>query len=119
MKLPYICATILNCSPVPQLETDIDHAHIYTSASETGYEPIDHDIHTIHEVDEKEEDMLDNLAYGKTDSGEKEVTGLTKLQHEAADMKLKGNESYNLTTSTSAQDEGEYSYAAFSVISPA
>ena len=92
------------------METDVNHdAHIYTSASKTGYEPIDRDIHTIHEVDEKEEDMLDNLTYRKTDSGEKEVTGLTKLQCDTADVKLKGNKSYNSVTSSSAQDEGEYS----------
>lgn len=119
------------CSPVPQLETDLNQdAHIYTSASETGYEPIDHDIHTIHEAGvegegDSDEDMLDNLAYGKTGDGEKEETiGLhrPKAQHKAADMKLTGNESYNAISvpSTSARDdEGEYAYPTFGVASQA
>ena len=112
------------------LETDVDHnnAHIYTSASETGYEAIDHDdMHTIHEAGtaEEEESMLDNLAYGKMMvGGGEEVIGFSELhgQHEAAadDVKLKGNESYNTVPHSSAQDdEGEYAYPAFSVIPPA
>ena len=99
-------------------ETDVDHdAHIYTSASETGYEPVDHDIHTIHEEGE-EEDMLDNLAYGKTENGGSEAIRLSEFQCEAA-VELKGNQSYNLAPTTSVyQDEGEYSYPASSIVSP-
>ncbi len=83
-------------------------------------------MRTIHEAgtaEGEEEDMLYNLAYGKTmDGGEEELTGLPKLrgQCEAADVKLEGNESYNTIPPTPAQDdEGEYAYPAISVISPA
>ena len=109
------------------LETDADHndAHIYTSASETGYEAVDHDdMHTIHEAEE-EDSMLDNLAYGKmVDGQEEEMIGFPTLhgqREEAADdVNLKGNESYNTVTPTSAQgDEGEYAYPTFSAIPPA
>lgn len=63
--------------------------------------------------------MLDNLTYGRTDSCESESTRLSKLQQcEATDMDLKGNESYNLAPTTSVQDEGEYSYPIFNVVSP-
>ena len=80
-------------------------------------------MHTIHEDGAEEDDgddMLDNLAYGKTESGTEEMTGFTQFEHITADVQLKGNESYNsMPLSTSAQDEGEYAYPAFSVVSPA
>ena len=63
-----------------------------------------------------EEDWTDNLAYGKVESQD-EVTE-SQLQCEAV-FQLKGNESYNSVPSIIAQDEGEYSYTAFSYESPA
>ena len=96
-----------------ELDTNVD-AHIYTSASETGYEPIDHDIHTIDEAEEEE--MLDNLAYGGKMEDENETTGHQR-QCEAV-VELKRNESYS-SRPAQDQDEREYSYPTFSVVSPA
>ena len=62
------------------------------------------------------EEWTDNLAYGKVESLD-EVTE-HQLQCEAI-FELQGNESYNPVPLISAQDEGEYVYAAFSVESPA
>ena len=95
-------ATLFTCSPVPQSEMDID-VHIYTSASESGYEPVGQDTHTN---ETEENDMLDNMAYGKVD----DQSEATQDQYEAV-VELKGNESYNSVPQTPEPDEGEYSYA--------
>ena len=88
-------------------------AHIYTSASESGYEPINQDTHT---KETEEDDMLDNMAYGKVDS-QIDIIG-HQTQYDNAFIKLEGNESYNSTPQTPLPDEGEYSYTMTSLPMP-
>ena len=84
---------------------DVD-AHIYTSASESGYEPINHDTPTGGpETDD--DDMLDNMAYGEV--GSQPVGSGQQAQYDTV-IELNGNASYSSVPSTPLPGEGEYSH---------
>ena len=81
----------IHFSPTPALsEMDTD-THIHTSANESSYEPIDHDTPTK-ELETDDNDMLDNMAYGRMDKG---PVGTGQQSQYNTIIELKGNESYS------------------------
>ena len=78
---------------------------IYTSASETGSEPIDHNADE-REMETEGDDMIDNSAYGE---------GEVHPQHDTldtAEVDLNQNECYDSSKpATPLPGEGEYAYA--------
>ena len=91
--------------PDSQLElVTCTEEHIYTSASETGYEPVDHNADE-REMETEGDDMMDNSAYGEV-----EVHPDYDTQNTTVD--LKQNECYDGSTpATPLPGEEEYAYA--------
>ena len=87
----------------PELHTE---EHIYTSASETGYEPIGQVVESK-AGEANDDDLIDNLAYGDVE--------VHPLEHEAegaAVLDIKQNECYESSAPTTPlPGEGEYAYA--------
>lgn len=79
--------------------------HISEPASEPTYEPFDLEVYSNLKTDD--DDMLDNLAYGRVD------TLPEGAEHQFFDdtiLELKDNASYGSVTSMPVCDDGEYSY---------
>ena len=91
-----------------QLDAGNDVEHIYTSASETGYEPIDHAAHSKETYNT--EDLIDNQAYGGV-GAKSESTG-QEAQYDAV-VQCKSNESYTPVPESPVLFDGEYAYTAF------
>ena len=89
-------------------ESDIDATideHIYTSASETDYEPVDP---VVHSKTNDDDELLYNLAYG---TGEVDTQAeSTEQTFDGNDLELKDNACYGSVSSTPIPDEGEYSF---------
>lgn len=85
--------------------TDSVPEHIYSSASESGYEPINQGGH-LKQTDD-DDGMLDNMAYGEV---EVEPNGTQLESQHNTPVTLNVNESYSAVPFTHTPGDGEYAY---------